>query len=60
MKINVEIIINTCIGLLLYDILLASIGKVLLKYFLDNSETIQKEKKSFQERLKEKQSENLK
>lgn len=56
-----KIILNVCIGMLLYNFVLASIGKVLLRYFLDNSTTIQKEKKSFREelnkKLKEKQNE---
>lgn len=54
MNINLEIIINVCLGMFLYNIILASMAKVLLKYFLDKSDTVQKEKKSFQERLKEK------
>lgn len=54
MNINSEIIINVCLGVLLYNFILASIGKFLLKYFLDSSDLIQKEKKNFKERLKEK------
>lgn len=38
----------------IYNIVLASIGKVILSYFLQNSETIQKEKKTFEQRLAEK------
>ena len=54
MSIDLEIIINVCLGMLLYNFILASIGRVLLRYFLDNSDTVQKEKKSFREKLKSK------
>ena len=54
MKINLEIIFNVCLGLFLYNLILNSIGKAVLVYFLNNSETIQNEKKSFREKLKSK------
>jgi hypothetical protein len=58
MNINLEIIINVCLGMLICNFILASIGKVLLRYFLDNSDTVQKEKKKFQEKLKDKVNES--
>lgn len=51
---NYEIILNVFIALIIYNLILSSLGKVILKYFLDHSETVQKEKKSFQDKLKEK------
>jgi len=51
---NLEIILNVCAGMLLYNFILAAIGKVLLNYFLDNNKTIQETKKTFEEKLSEK------
>ena len=59
MKMNLEIIFNVCLGLFLYNLVIASIAKSLLLYFFEHSKTIQKEKKTFQERIKEKKSESL-
>lgn len=57
MTIDITIIFNVCLGMLLYNLIIASIAKVLFKYFLDNSEIIQSEKKSFREKLKDKMKE---
>jgi len=54
MNINTEIILNVFIALFVYNIILSAIGKTLLKYFLDSSSVVQKEKKTFEQRLKEK------
>jgi hypothetical protein len=54
MKIDLDIILNVFIGMFLYNMVLTSLGKALLNHFLNNSETIQKEKKSFREKLKAK------
>jgi hypothetical protein len=50
---NLEIIVNDCIGMLLYNLILSSIGKVILMYFLQGG-SLEKEKQTFQEKLKEK------
>jgi len=57
---NLEIILNVCAGMLLYNFILAAIGKVLLNYFLDNNKTIQETKKTFEEKLAEKLKEKAK
>jgi hypothetical protein len=59
MKMNIEIIFNVCLGLFLYNLIISSIVKSLLLYFFEHSKTIQKEKKSFQERIKEVKNESL-
>lgn len=51
---NLDIIVNVCIGMFVYNIILASFGNVLIKHFLENNETVQKEKKSFRDRVSEK------
>lgn len=60
MKLNFEIIFNVFVAMVFYRMFFSWIGSFLLKYFLDKSETIQKEKKSFQEKLKEKIEQNEK
>jgi hypothetical protein len=59
MKINLELIFNLCLALFFYNLIIASVAKSLLLYFFENSKTIQKEKKSFQERIKEVKNESL-
>lgn len=55
---NLEIIINVFIALFIYQIFIKAFGAVLIKYFLDNSDSIQKEKKSFRDKLNEKLNNN--
>lgn len=54
MKINMEIILNVWIAMFIYSIVFASIGKVLITYFLDHSKSIQEAKKTFNEKLADK------
>lgn len=54
---DLNIIINVVIGVAIYNLILSSIGRTVLIYFLEKSDTVQKEKKSFQDRLKEKMEE---
>jgi hypothetical protein len=59
MKINLELIFNLCLALFFYNLIISSVAKSLLLYFFEHSKTIQKEKKSFQERIKEVKNESL-
>jgi hypothetical protein len=54
MQVNIEIIFNLCIAMLIYRIVINAIAKNLMVYFLDRSKTIQGEKKTFQEKVREK------
>jgi len=51
---NLEIILNVFIALFVYNIFIKAIAQTFITYFLNSSKTIQNEKKSFQEKLKEK------
>jgi hypothetical protein len=59
MKINLELVFNVCLALFFYNLIISSVAKSLLLYFFEHSKTIQKEKKSFQERIKEVKNESL-
>ena len=51
--IDTNLIMNMVIALFLYNIILRSIGQAIMKQFM-KSDVAKKEKKSFEERVKEK------
>ncbi len=51
--IQFSIILNVIIGMFIYNIILKAFGAVLMREFM-KSDTIQKEKKSFREKVQEK------
>ena len=53
---NIELISSMVVGLFIYNILLKAIGKAIIDAFM-KTDVAQKEKKSFNERLAEKQNE---
>lgn len=54
MKINLEIIINVVIAMVIWKMFVQTLASILIKYMLDNSTTVQKQKQSFKEKLAEK------
>ncbi len=54
MNINLEVIVNVCLGMILYNFVISAMFKALFIYFLDNNKTVQKEKELILGKLKEK------
>lgn len=53
MEIDIKLILNIIVALFVYNIILRAIGGVFMNQFM-KSDTMKKEKKSFQDKLKEK------
>ena len=58
MNFNLEIVFNVFIGIMLYKMLISTLSVAVLKVFVNNSDTLQKEKKSFRDKLKDKLADN--
>jgi len=57
---NIEIIISVFIAMFIYNIIFKAIGKVIIDRILENSSLSKDSKKTFSEKLMERQKESLK